>query len=105
MPARMKPKKGIRYTADQKRMVLAYVKNHGQGGIREAVQEFGVSAPSIYLWMGMEKSGNKRKKKIKAKTESKLDGLRVRQIQTALVALHRLGKHLGNLQAIFKSLL
>ena len=85
----MKHKKGVRYTTDQKRMVLAYVKNHRYGGITEAVREFGVSAPSIYLWMDKEKSGNKRKKKIKVKPNSKLDGRRARRIQNAQVTIRR----------------
>ena len=105
VPPRIKHKKGIRYTADQKRMILTYVKSHGRGGITEAIQEFGVSAPSIYLWMGTGKSGNKRKRKIKTKSKPTPNPSKSNQIQTAQIALNDLKKKLLGLQIILKTLL
>lgn len=52
MATKRNPKPSRHYTADQKKMVLTFVRFKGRGGVAAARREFGVSAVSIYRWIG-----------------------------------------------------
>ncbi len=54
-PARRKARTGIRYDAKKRKQILDFVENynkeHGRGGLSNAVRKFNTSALSIYRWM------------------------------------------------------
>ena len=48
--------KAKRYSAQEKRMAIDFIKSHGRGGMSLAVKEFGISYPTLAKWM--KEAGN-----------------------------------------------
>jgi hypothetical protein len=104
VPVKMKRSKGFRYTEDQKRMILIYVKSYGEQGVDKAVQEFGVSPVSLYRWLGTS-PGRGRKKPTSSKAKPKLSQREVIRIQQIHLVLMEFKKGLTLLQKQLKALL
>jgi transposase-like protein len=101
MKTRKKGNTGKRYTEDQKRRILEFVKSRGRGGITEAGKKFGVSYIALRRWMNG--AGTSRKAGRPAKNKG-MDGRRLKSVRSAMLAVKELKKQLTSVQKTLKQL-
>jgi transposase-like protein len=100
---RKKGNTGKRYTDDQKRQILEFVRNQGRGGITAAGKKFGVSYIALRRWMNGTGTGSGRKAGRPPKSKA-LDGRKLRSVQSALAAVKGMKKQLTVLAKTLKQL-
>lgn len=97
---RKKGNTGKRYTDDQKREILTFVKSRGRGGISAAGQKYGVSYIALRRWMNGE-TGGRKPGRVAAKG---LDGRKLKSVKAAMAALKSFKKQITVLQKTLKQL-
>jgi hypothetical protein len=98
---RKKGNTGKRYTDDQKKVILDFVKAEGRGGITRATKKFGVSYIALARWM---KGKGGKKGKVGRPKGSGSDKRTKKKVALALKAFKGLKKQVTALQKVLKAI-
>jgi len=95
---------GKRYTDDQKKEILDFVRGQGRGGITAATRKYGVSYIALARWMKGKGGGKPGRKPGRPPKAGKADGRTKKRVATALAAFKGLKKQFTALQKAMKAL-
>jgi hypothetical protein len=98
---RKKGNTGKRYSDDQKKTILDYVKSEGRGGITRATKKFGVSYIALARWMKGKGGG---KGKVGRPKGSGSDKRTKKKVLAALKAFKGLKKQFTLVQRLMKAI-
>ncbi len=100
---RKKGNTGKRYSVEERKKIIAFVRKQGRGGITAACRQFGVSYIALRRWMKNGVAGAPRKGR-GGSGPSALDGRKLRSLKNALTSVKLLRRQAGKIQSVLQQL-